>query len=345
MNVRPHLLWNRFVNTCIAALIGGLAVFAIFPFLPLPTQSTRPRTIVVYGFSILDQVMTGSIFPAFQTEWREHTGEQVEFVSSFGGSGTITNQVILGVPADIVLLSLELDAQRLAKAGVTGSNSWHSFPQQGILNRSPIVILVRPGNPKGIHEWDDLTRPGVRIIHPDPLTSGAANWSVLAEYGAGGGAPQAGKVLLAGIWKNVVAQAESARAARSQFENGFGDALVTYEQELIWDRARGRLNGEIIYPHRTILTEHTVVVIDRNVRSDERELVAAFVEFLWSEKAQSLFVSSGFRSVTEEYNAGNPLFGEIVDPFSVRDLGGWASAKKEIIDGIWKNQVLQELSR
>ena len=109
-------------------------------------------------------------------------------------------------------------------------------------------------------------------MHPDPLTSGGANWAIVAEYGAGARAepdrPGAGEAMLAGIWKNVVAQASSARGARTQFSNGFGDALITYEQEAIFDKGRGKLHADVVYPERTILSEHTLVVVDRNVSAE-----------------------------------------------------------------------------
>ena len=151
--------------------------------------------------------------------------------------------------------------------------------------------------------------------------------------------------MLLGIWRNVVAQASSARAARTQFENGFGDALITYEQEALWDQARGRLQAELVYPSSTILSEHTLVVIERNVEPEERDLIEAFVAFLWSEPAQRLFVQYGFRSVDERFNLANPAFGSISDPFLIDDFGGWSRAKQEIVDGVWKNQVLPELGR
>ncbi len=253
------------------------------------------------------------------------------------------------VPADLALLSLELDAYRLSEAGVVREASWRRFPDGGVVNRTPFIILVRPGNPREIDDFAALTRPGIGIVHPDPLTSGGANWAIMAEYGAGmRGDPErpgAGRDLLLGIWKNVVAQASSARSARTQFENGFGDALITYEQEVLRDRERGRLQGEIVYPKRTIFSEHTLVVIDRNIDPVEQELIDAFVQFLWSEPAQRLFVSYGFRSVDEKLNAENSFFGWIQDPFTISDFGGWPRAKKEIIDGVWKNQILQELNR
>ena len=214
-------------------------------------------------------------------------------VSSFAGSGTITNQLILGVPGELALLSLELDADKLAERGVVAAGSWRRFPFGGVVNRTPFIILVRRGNPE---EHPRLRGPGeARRARgaPRPFDLGRR------QLGDRGGIrrgraeraadpARAGHDLLLGIWKNVVAQAASARAARTQFENGFGDALITYEQEALWDLARGRLNADVVYPRSTMLSEHTLVRIDRNIRRRERDLVDAFAAFLWSEEAQRI---------------------------------------------------------
>jgi sulfate transport system substrate-binding protein len=328
-------------------LLSGLLVWAAWPWLPFARASAPPRTIVFYGFSILADTINDGVFPAFQKTWGAEGGPPVELISSFAGSGTVTNQVILGVPAELVLLSLESDADRLAKAGVVADGSWRSLPYRGVVNRTPFIILVRPGNPKQIRDFADLARPGVEVVHPDPLTSGAAAWAIVAEYGAGARAapddPQAGERLLAGIWKNVVAQASSARAARTQFENGFGDALITYEQEAIWDRSRGKLNAEVIYPRRTILSEHTLVVVDKRIRAPERPAVDRLTKFLWSEEAQKIFVARGFRSVDESWNAGQTQFGRVEEPFLISDFGGWKSAKRRIVEEIWRDRVMAKI--
>lgn len=347
MILKRQILVRRLQLWLQGLLLGMLLLYALWPWLPFARGMEQPRTIVFYGFSILGEVMTEAVFPAFQEAWQAQTGEQVEFISAFAGSGTITNQIIMGVPADLVLLSLELDAQRLAEAGVVAPQSWQQLPHQGVVNRTPFIILVRPGNPKNIYDFADLTRPGIGVVHPDPLTSGGANWAIVAEYGAGvrqhPDQLEAGYQLLLGLWRNVVAQAASARAARTQFENGFGDALITYEQEALRDQALGRLKAEMIYPQSTILSEHTLAVIDRNIAPAERALIDAFVAFLWGETAQRLFVEYGFRSVDEPLNQANPAFGTIADPFLIADYGGWAHAKREIVDAIWRDQVLQEL--
>jgi sulfate/thiosulfate transport system substrate-binding protein len=331
----------------LTAVLLILALYALWPWLP-GLGAAPTRTIVLYGFSILGEVMNEGVFPAFAAEWEAQTGEKVEFISAFASSGTITNQMIMGVPAEVAILSLELDAMRLVEHGVLPGPTWKELPHEGVVNRTPFIILVRPDNPKQIADFADLTRSGVGVVHPDPLTSGGALWAILAEYGSVthlGGDETAAYAQLLGVWRNVVAQAASARATRTQFETGFGDALITYEQEIVRDRARGRLAGEPVYPQSTILSEHTVVVLDRNITPEQRDLIDAFVAFLWSEQAQQIFVEYGFRSVDEALNAANPDFGVIPAPFVVADLGGWAQAKREIVDDVWRARVLPELGR
>ncbi len=350
MLIQHRVLLRRLRAGAFAAAGLLLLAYAVWPWTPLARLARPPRTIVFYGFSILGDVIDHGVFPAFGKQWRERTGENVEIVSSFAGSGTVTNQIILGVPAHLALLSLELDADKLAEAGVIPAGSWRRFPFEGVVNRTPFIILVRPGNPKRIRDFADLARPGVRVVHPDPLTSGGANWAIVAEYGAGAraGGPdprRAGHNMLLGVWRNVVAQAPSARAARTQFENGFGDALITYEQEALYDRSRGKLKADVVYPRSTVLSEHTLVRIGRNVSRHEADLVDAFARFLFSDEAQRIFVRYGFRSVTEPLNESNPAFGRIEDPFRIADLGGWKRAKKEIVDAVWKRQVLAELKK
>ncbi|MBN9414551.1 MAG: substrate-binding domain-containing protein [Candidatus Eremiobacteraeota bacterium] len=321
---------------------GILAVFlyAVWPW--LPGQRGNSRTIVVYGFSILGDAINTRIFPAFQQEWEKKTGEHVEMISAFAGSGTVTHQIEMGVPAQLAILATGLDAKTLIDQKLA---TLEGLPQQGVVNRTPFVILTRPGNPKGIHDFDDLAEQPLAIVHPDPLTSGGAQWAVLAEYAAAlytGKTPEQAQQRLEKIWRHVVSQASSAQSARTQFNSGLGDALITYEQDLLRDAKKGRLEGEIVYPLSTILSEHTVVVLPRNISAQDRPLVDAFAQFLWSPRAQELFAEAGFRSVDERYNLG---FRAIERPFTIHDLGGWPKARTEIIEEIWKNQVLAVLGK
>jgi len=335
-----------FQRLALWGLLLCLGLYALWPMLPWGRVTTR--TVVLYGFSILGEVMNEGVFPAFQADWQRRHGERVEFISSFASSGTVTNQMILGVPAQIAILSLELDALRLVDRRVLAGPTWRTLPHGGVVNRTPFIIMVRPGNPKSIKDFDTLSRPGVGVVHPDPLTSGGAQWAILAEYGAAlrrTRDPGAAHRQLLGIWQNVVAQASSARAARTQFENGFGDALITYEQEAVRDRARGKLAADVVYPRSTILSEHTVAIVEKNVKPEERGLIQSFAEFLWSDAAQRIFVEHGFRSIDDRLNTANRLLRAIEDPFTVRDLGGWKRAKSEIIEAIWQRQVLREVGR
>jgi sulfate/thiosulfate transport system substrate-binding protein len=345
---------SRFINFQLVIerliVLGGiisLSLYAIWPWLPF-AQSAPARTVVVYGFSILGEVMDEAIFPAFEAQWESKTGENVEFISAFASSGTITNQIILGAPAEVAILSLELDAFRMVDSGVVPGPTWRGLPYAGVVNTTPFVIITRAGNPRQIKGFNDLTQPGVGIVHPDPLTSGGAQWAILAEYGSAlreTGDPQQAFDQLLGIWKNVVAQASSARATRTQFESGFGDALITYEQEALRDQLRNQFNGEIIYPHSTVMSEHTVVVIEKNIPDGDEDLVQAFVQFLWSEPAKKIFTEFGFRSMDKSLNAEVPYFVNIADPFTVGDLGGWQIARQEIVEAIWKGKVLPELGK
>jgi sulfate transport system substrate-binding protein len=342
-------LARRIVHAAVPLLVGtGLLVYAAWPWLPSKRGSHRPRTIVLYGFSILGEAMTKAVLPAFQHDWQQRTGEHIEVLTAFAGSGTITNQALLGVPADLCFLALELDALRLERGGLTHAASWRHLPHAGVVNATPIVILVRPGNPKHITDFADLARPGIQVVQPDPQSSGGANWALLAEYGSAlrqhPEAPDAGYERLLGIWSNLVAQPASARAARTQFENGFGDALVTYEQEALADRQRKTPQFEIIYPASTILAEHTLVVLDRNVTPHERDLVTGLTDFLWSEPAQRLFVQYGFRSVDPRLDAGGD-FGRIDDLFRIDTFGGWERAQHDVLDGVWKSRVLEQLEK
>ncbi|HEY6118381.1 MAG TPA: substrate-binding domain-containing protein, partial [Pyrinomonadaceae bacterium] len=165
------------------ALISILFSFLLAGCLPKPPAETGGINVTVYGFSIMKESLEKEIYPGFARLWKQQHGEDVRFTSSFAGSETVTNQILQGVRADIAILSIERDAERLKQGGFVTSD-WHELPHHGIVNKTPFVILVRQGNPKAIHDFPDLAKPGVRVIHPDPISSGGAQWSVLAIYGS-----------------------------------------------------------------------------------------------------------------------------------------------------------------
>ena len=312
-----------------------------------PNSGAGGRNITVYGFSVMKESLEKAIFPAFVAKWKQEHGEDVRFTSSFAGSETVTNQILQGVGADIAILSIERDVDRLKQGGAVTSD-WQALPNRGIVNKTPFVILVRKGNPQGIRDFADLGKPGVKLIHPDPVSSGGAMWSVLAIYGSEliksekqtGARDQTRAVeTLKAVWRNVISTPGSAREARTQFETGFGDALITYELDaLMMKQANAAV--EIVVPEATIFSEHPAAVIDRNVTPDERPVIDAFIQYLWSEDAQRAFVQYHFRSVTNEaLNDANKEFAKISMPFTVGDLGGWARAYPEIIEKVWRDQA------
>ena len=315
--------------------------------LPTPPSEAGGVQITLYGFSIMKEPLEKSIYPAFSERWKREHGQEVRFTSSFAGSETITNQILQGVGADVAILSIERDAERLMRGGAVTSD-WRSLPRRGIINKTPFVILVRKGNPKGITDFADLAKPGVKVIHPDPVSSGGAQWSILAMYGSelvksekqtGGRDPARAEQTLRSIWRNVISTPGSAREARTQFETGFGDALITYELEgLLMKKAGAAV--DVVVPQATIFSEHPAVIIDRNVTAAERPVVEAFLGYLWSEEAQRAFVEYHFRSsTTEAFNDANAQFAKIASPFTVEYFGGWARAYPDVIEKIFRDQV------
>lgn len=335
-------------RTKIFSAAGMIVILFLWSCMPTPPgEGGNERTITLYGFSIMKEALEKDIYPAFSAKWKREHGADVNFVSSFAGSETVTNQILQGAPADVAILSIERDAERLREGKATTTN-WQDFPNRGIVNKTPFIILVRKGNPKGITDFPDLAKPGVRVIHPDPVSSGGAQWSILAIYGselkkseAETGEPDRARALttLQAIWKNVISTPGSAREARTQFETGYGDALITYELEGLLMKDAGA-EVDLVIPKATIFSEHPVAIVDRNVDADERPIVQAFVNFLWTDEAQKAFVKYHFRSVTNEaFNDENPQFAKIEQPFTIEMFGGWNQAYPDIIDGIFLKQV------
>lgn len=330
-----------------AALVALPLLSSCLPQSPSGQRKGGEQAVTLYAFSVMKEVMEKAVFPGFVAKWKSEQGGDVRFTSSFAGSETITNQILQGVGADVGIFSIERDVERLAKGGAVTSN-WQLLPHRGIVNKTPFIILVRKGNPKGVRDFADLAKPGVQLIHPDPVSSGGAQWSILAIYGSElkkseertGGPDRARALqLLRGVWRNVISTPGSAREARTQFETGYGDALITYELEGLLMKEAGAAI-EVVVPPATIFSEHPAAIIDRNVTAEERPTVEAFLQYLWSDEAQRAFVKYHFRSVThEEFNAENKEFARIEMPFTVELFGGWARAYPEIIEAVWRDQI------
>jgi sulfate transport system substrate-binding protein len=308
------------------------------------SDAAKEATITIYGFSVLKEPLDNTILPAYREEWERKTGQRLNFDTSYAGSEIVTNQIIAGAEADVAILAIERNADRLVRPEVTGSE-WRKLPYGGIVNKTPIVIVVRQGNPKGIRDFDDLAKPGVKLIHADPASSGAGQWSLLAIYGSeliksekqtGARDDQKAFELLRRIWKNVKATPGSAREARTHFERGEGDALITYELEAI-QLLDKKLPVEIVMPKATVFSEHPVVIIDHAMSPSKYAMVELFVRSLWDRPAQEAWVNAHFRSVTDEKL--NERFPKIEMPFYAKDLGGWSRAYPEIVEGVWRRRI------
>ena len=277
----------------------------------------------------------GKIIPAFQSLWKEeHDDQSVIFQESYAGSTTQAGNIVGGYPADIVALSLAPDVDQIAEAGLI-TNDWTDAPDGGMVSTSVVVFDVRPGNPVGLQDWDDLTADGVEILTPDPAQSGGARWNIVSAWGsamrgyagAAEGDEAAATELLNGFLGNVLTFDKSARDSIQNFESGNGDVAITYENEVKTANEAG-LEDEAVYPPSSVLIENPVAIVDKNVDDHcVREVAEAFVEYLHTPEVKDLYTSVGFLRSTDlaEAQKGDPEngFPKIEDLWDVDDQGGW----------------------
>jgi len=298
----------------------------------------QPRTLVLAAFSAPSRVYEEALFPAFRERWRAETGEQIELVGSFRGSGAQVRALLAGYPADVAALALEPDLDALAEAGLVGAD-WRAGEDGGMVSGSLVALALRPGNPKAIAGWDDLTRPDLTVLSPDVQSSGSAMWNVAAIHGAvlrGGSAAPAlegavAESLLAGILARVPQMDAGARETMLRFEKGEGDVAITYESEVLGAQAQGA-RCELLIPASTLAVESPAAVLGAQADArGTRDLAEAFVRFLHEPEAQRLFAQYGFRPVDEavvaEHAARFPIPAGL---FTVRDLGGWPALRAEL---------------
>ena len=265
------------------------------------------------------------IIPAFQAT---SAGQGVSFTQSYGPSGDQARAVINGLPADVVDLSLEPDVTSLVKAGIV-SKGWNRGKYKGFVTDSIVSFVVRDGNPKKIHNWDDLIKHGVSVITPNPFTSGGARWNVMAAYGAQlkvGKTPAQARSYLLKLFKNVSVQDKSARDALNTFLGGKGDVLITYENEAILARHQGQ-GLYYIDPAKTILIENPVAITNGKNQAAAR----AFLRFLYTPQAQTLFAQTGYRPVVKSV-ADKFKYPARPGLFDIGYVGGWDKVQKQFFD-------------
>jgi sulfate/thiosulfate transport system substrate-binding protein len=266
------------------------------------------------------------LIPEFQ---KTDAGKGVGFSQSYGASGDQSRAVQNGLAADVVTLALEPDMTKLVDAGLVATD-WNADEHKGMITRSVVVFIVREGNPKSIRTWDDLIRPGVEVIEPNPFTSGGAKWNIMAAYGAqlrAGRTPEQAAGYLLELFRHVPVQDKSAREALQTFIGGKGDVMLAYENEAINARQKEQ-PVDYVVPDSTILIENPIAVA---ARSRHAATASAFVDFLRSEPAQRLYAERGYRPVNAAAAAGAD-FPEPAGLFTIKDLGGWSEVNKRFFD-------------
>lgn len=316
-------------------ILCAALIMIFFAVKTMITRANAPVEIVVYAFSTMEEVLEQGIFPAFEQQWESESGTDLTIRSVFGASGTIAGQINLGAPADIAIFSNLHHVNWLKLGRMVNRNS-----QAEIFIETPLVIVTRSGNPANLSEFADLAKPGIKVLHADPDSSGAGEWAILAEYGSNlvlSQDPIQAEDQLISIWQNVSVMGSSARSTLTLFEMGAGDALVTYEQDARLAKERG-VDIEIMIPNTTILAQPVAIQVDKNVKTNERQAVEAFVEFLLTDPGQEILAKYHFR--TPSHQTGN--FPSLLNSFLVDDLGGWSSAHRTIIEGIWMDVIKPE---
>ena len=273
---------------------------------------------------------------AFAKKWAQGGNGAVTIRQSHGGSGKQSRSVIDGLPADVVTLALAYDIDAIAQRAKLLPADWQSrLPNNSTPYYSTIVLLVRKGNPKGIKDWDDLVKPGVKVITPNPKTSGGARWNYLAAYGFAKrkyGSDQAARDYLTKLFRNVPVLDSGARGATTTFvQRGQGDVLISWENEAhLAVEQLGKGQFEIVTPSVSILAEPPVALVDKNVdKKGTRKVAQAYLNFLYTPEAQDIIARNYYRprnpDVAAKYAAKFPK----LPLFSIdKNFGGWANAQK-----------------
>lgn len=292
-----------------------------------PADARARLTLVAYA---VPEPGWSKVIPAFNAT---EQGKDIAITTSYGASGDQSRSVVDGKPADIVNFSVEPDIARLVKAKKV-SEDWNSGVTRGIPFGSVVALVVRKGNPKNIHDWGDLLRPGIEVITPSPLSSGSAKWNLLAPYAAksnGGQNQQAGLDFVQQlVGQHVKVRPSSGREATDVFLQGSGDVLISYENEAIYAERQGKAIEHMI-PPQTFKIENPVAVVTTTTHLKE---ATAFKNFQYTQDAQRLWAQAGFRAVdpgvAQEFANDFPAPSQRL--WTIAELGGWDSVDPSLFD-------------
>ncbi|WP_353929506.1 sulfate ABC transporter substrate-binding protein [Okeanomitos corallinicola TIOX110] len=320
-------LVGMFLSVAVAACSGGNQTL----------ENGKPKNV---EFTLVSFIVTRdaykAIIPKFIEKWQQEHNQNVTISQSYGASGSQTRAVIDGLPADVVHLALGLDTERIEKAGLIKPGWQREFPNNGIVSQSVAALVTRAGNPKNINTWADLQKDGIRMVTADPKTSGVARWNFVALWNSAminnqdeGEATE----FVRKIYKNVPALTKDAREATDAFlKQGQGDALINYENEIILAQQKG-LKVNYTIPDVNISIDNPIAIVDQNVdKHRNREVVAGFVQYLFSSEAQVEFAKVGFRPVNKEVYQTQEFikkYPQVKTLAKIQDLGGWDVVQKK----------------
>jgi sulfate/thiosulfate transport system substrate-binding protein len=314
------------------------AAALLLPVLALPAhvKAADPELLNV-SYDVARELYK-DINPAFAADWKAKTGETVVIKQSHGGSSKQARAVADGLAASVVTMNQANDIDMLAERGLVAADWAKKFPNGAAPYYSTMIFLVRKGNPKQIKTWDDLAKPGVKVVIPNPKTAGNGRYSYLAAWGSvlkKGGTEAQARDLVGRIFKNVPILDAGGRAATTTFtQREIGDALVTFENEVSMVRSEFGDNFEVVYPPISILAESPVAVVDKVVdRLGVRKQATAYLNFLYTDAGQEIGAKHFLRTRNEAINKKYAANYKPITLFSVDEVfGGWKAAQKKHFD-------------
>jgi sulfate transport system substrate-binding protein len=323
---------SRFRTIGRAKPILVLSVALLLSLLSAPVMAQTQLLNVSYDPT---RELYQQINKAFAAQWQAKMGQKISISQSHGGSGSQARAVIEGLPADVVTLALESDVDAIAERGLIEKDWVKRLPDNSSPYTSTIVFLVRAGNPKGIKDWDDVVKPGVGVITPNPKTSGGARWNYLAAWAYGlkknGGDEAKAQAFVADLFKQVLVLDSGARASTTTFtERKQGDVLLAWENEAYLAQKEEPGKYDIVYPSLSILAEPSVAVVDKNVdKKKTREIAEAYLQFLYTPEGQDIGAQNFYRARNADVAAKHASKFPKLEMVNITDFGGWATAQKK----------------
>jgi sulfate/thiosulfate transport system substrate-binding protein len=298
--------------------------------------SGQPAKLTLVSYAVTKKAYE-QIIPKFVADWKAKTGQDVAFEQSYGGSGSQTRAVIDGLEADIVQLALAGDVKKIEKAQLIQSGWEKETPNNGVVTRSVVALVTRPGKPK-FEKWSDLGNGQLKVITANPKTSGGAKWNFLALWSGvaqTGGTEAQATTFVEQVFKNVPVLPKDAREASDVFyKQGQGDVLINYENEVLLAKQQGDTQPFTVPTDVNVSIDAPVAVVDTNVdKHGTRKVAEAFAQYLFTPDAQRAFAKVGFRpvdqTVAKEVEAQFPKVKKLV---TVKDLGGWSKINTQFFD-------------